>query len=465
MKHMFWKLYLCFFGILVMLSGIALYHVNNTLTEYELAQPEQIVEQQLLKLQDAVKNNCLDTILTFPEIEQAAYDKKITVYEDYQKYLSSVSEFTYKVKTGTFSETGQIYQIFADGDPIALLELESVREEKKLAILKVVDWQIKSFIPLMTITTYDYTVDVPTGFKVLVNNQELTPTKVNDDTDFYQLPTLYHEPEFEIYDAYGCKAAFDITENHVTPVIHTYHLSLPKSYQLQLNDIVLSGVENKDNITYTIITAKDSLQIVDSYKHSMTYTGVEDIYANTYEVSIPNNFELFIDDNNPNNFLERQTEIQKYQYCKEYATMPMQNEYVFENSLIVPKITIYDNLGNLVDCSFTNNRIEITEQSYLSDLPVSIDMEVDVLDVAKTWSLFMTDDLSGGNNGFNTIKNYLIKDSYMYNVAYKWATGVDITFTSAHRTSDNYFTDEKVFNFVQYSDELFSCDISFVKHM
>ena len=77
----------------------------------------------------------------------------------------------------------------------------------------------------------------------------------------------------------------------------------------------------------------------------------------------------------------------------------------------------------------------------------------------------MTDDLEGSNKGFDTIKKYLIKDSYMYNVAYKWATGIDITLTSAHRTSDNYFKNEKVSNFVKYSDNLFSCDISFVKYM
>lgn len=53
----------------------------------------------------------------------------------------------------------------------------------------------------------------------------------------------------------------------------------------------------------------------------------------------------------------------------------------------------------------------------------------------------------------------------MYNVAYKWATGIDITFTSAHRTEDNYFTDENVTNYIKYSNDLFSCDISFVKHM
>jgi hypothetical protein len=50
-------------------------------------------------------------------------------------------------------------------------------------------------------------------------------------------------------------------------------------------------------------------------------------------------------------------------------------------------------------------------------------------------------------------------------VAYKWATGIDITLTSAHNTEDNYFKNETITNFIKYNDNMFSCDISFIKYM
>ena len=63
------------------------------------------------------------------------------------------------------------------------------------------------------------------------------------------------------------------------------------------------------------------------------------------------------------------------------------------------------------------------------------------------------------------MKEYLIEDSYLYEVAYRWAQGIDITYTADHILEDPPFTEEKVSNYVDYGNNLFSCDISFVKHM
>lgn len=77
----------------------------------------------------------------------------------------------------------------------------------------------------------------------------------------------------------------------------------------------------------------------------------------------------------------------------------------------------------------------------------------------------MTNDLQGSQKGFGTIKKYLIPDSYLYNVAYKWVTNVDITFVSSHVLDNPPFSGEQVTNYVDYGNHLFSCDISFLKHM
>ena len=77
----------------------------------------------------------------------------------------------------------------------------------------------------------------------------------------------------------------------------------------------------------------------------------------------------------------------------------------------------------------------------------------------------MTDDLGGKTHGFYTMEKNLIANSYMHEVAWEWATGVDITFTSPHTLAKNPFTTAEATNFVAYSDTCFSCDILLEKPM
>ena len=53
----------------------------------------------------------------------------------------------------------------------------------------------------------------------------------------------------------------------------------------------------------------------------------------------------------------------------------------------------------------------------------------------------------------------------MQGVAYKWATGIDITFTSTHTLANTPFIDNEVSDFVSYGDNCFSVRIKFTKHM
>ena len=86
-----------------------------------------------------------------------------------------------------------------------------------------------------------------------------------------------------------------------------------------------------------------------------------------------------------------------------------------------------------------------------------------VLDFAKKWSLFLTNDLSGGRHGFDILSTNLIKDSYMWKMAYAWATNIDITFTSSHTVQS--FTNETISNFIIYNNNAFSCDVYLEKNM
>ena len=53
----------------------------------------------------------------------------------------------------------------------------------------------------------------------------------------------------------------------------------------------------------------------------------------------------------------------------------------------------------------------------------------------------------------------------MYKRIYDWAHGIDITFTSRHTLKNPTFTNEKLSNFVIYSDKAFSVDVTLEKNM
>ena len=85
--------------------------------------------------------------------------------------------------------------------------------------------------------------------------------------------------------------------------------------------------------------------------------------------------------------------------------------------------------------------------------------------MAKMWSNFTTKDLTGGKYGLDTIRKYLIKDSYYWNMATAYAGGVDITFVSAHTLKADSFRNIKVTNYVSYGENCFSCHVYFDKAM
>lgn len=467
MKKVFWAMYIVLVIVLVWAGKQAVVYVNNILEDYEASQPEKLVEEQLVLLKEASESNTLEELIIFPEIELAEYDNTVVDFKEYKTKLANAAEFTYQIKTGTFSETGQIYQILADEEPVAVMELESTHEEVQLAILKMMDWQVKSITPLLTLVNYEYTITAPKDFPVFVNGYELKnpETTQEDGTVTYSLEKLYSEPEIAIYDTFGHPAHFDIVDNHVTPVVNTYSLSLPHSFSVYLGDTKLDGIKNGEETAYSVTTAYEALKITDIYGNSMNYTGKENIYAYDYEFSAPDNYTVLLNGNDLSEYIVAQTDIKAYQYCEEYTTMPKINHYQLNNSMVELQFDVYDNLGQKVEYVMQNGKFEINKQAGLPEVPAELAEEIDVMKIAKTWSYFMTRDLEGTNHGFNTIKKYLIKDSYLYNVAYKWATGIDITLTSDHKTENNYFENENITNVIIYGDNVFSCDISFVKYM
>ena len=350
---------------------------------------------------------------------------------------------------------------------VAVLTLESIKEEVRLAILTINEWQVKSVTPVITLTNYAYTIDVPKGFCVIINGMELSGSQEAQRAGWetYVTETLYSEPEIKIYDAYGKEALYDIVDNHVKPIVHTYSLKLPKGFSVSAGGYEQMGTAVGEEVQYSITTLHETLELTDPYGNCIEYKGGDNIYTYDYAVTIPDNFRISVNGTSAEKYKISAKANKKYQYAAEYAAMPEIVTYEFKKAFSAPEIEIYDNLNQNVECTFANYTFERTEQTGLDTVPEKIAAQVDALEIAKTWSNFLTRDLEGSKNGFGTVKQLFITDSYYYNVAYEYATGIDISFMFGHVLENPPYTEEKVSNFVSYGENMFSCDVHFIKHM
>ena len=152
-----------------------------------------------------------------------------------------------------------------------------------------------------------------------------------------------------------------------------------------------------------------------------------------------------------------------------YVDIPYLISYKITGLIKEPEVKIEDESGKSVECDkegstyiagLKREKIENKDEAMKK-----IKGDVDIERIAKDWSLYLTDDLDGKLHGFYNISTYMIKDSYMYKYAYKWATNVDITFVSSHILDNPTFTDVELKNFIIYSEDAFSCEIYLQKNL
>lgn len=155
--------------------------------------------------------------------------------------------------------------------------------------------------------------------------------------------------------------------------------------------------------------------------------------------------------------------LEEFQYVAEYVKVPELVTYSVEGLVAEPQIRIRDLSGAevefqtkdgrvIADCSFRSNT---TGEEYQD--------QIDVLHVAKLWSSFLTRDLDGPRYGIGKLLPCLVKDSYLYQMAEKYARSVDITFVSSHSLEG--FTKERVSDYIKYGEDCFSCEVYFEKNM
>lgn len=264
---------------------------------------------------------------------------------------------------------------------------------------------------------------------------------------------------------------FPMTDWEITKVCaaeYEFNLSLPASMKLFAGDKALEGEISGGKIKYNVKTkSAAALTVADSFGNTAEYDGISKIDITEYVVQIPSNFAITSADGSqkiPVNTADLK-DNPSYKYVSQYTDMPKKATYKLGLFSDKADFVITDNLGQNVEYTMNGHSVVIEDQASLPAIPADISDAETVLGHARTWSLFMTDDVGGALHGYNKVKSFLLPDSYLEGVAYEWATGVDITFTSVHRLDNPPFSKESVSNFVKYSDNCFSVDVSLEKMM
>ena len=183
---------------------------------------------------------------------------------------------------------------------------------------------------------------------------------------------------------------------------------------------------------------------------------------NSVCVTVPNSYSVYVND------VLLGTEEQKGEAVKaidvdlvaEYVTIPTLVTYEVKGLLNAPTLKVVDANGNNVDLSafsdYSNVEIGYTEGEMDAELLAYVSQ------AAKDYSDFFTKDLPGCATSTKGIEKYFPADSMYIKLAENYRLN-DMWMYSAHggREFRNFVVDD----YTVYSDDLFTCTISFTKRV
>ncbi len=469
-KAIFRIIYGILLAALVLLTDQAVVYVQGSIDDYEASQPEHVVNAVLEEFETAVKSGRCTDVITYPDIEISPYEgDPDSVFAEYNGKITNVSEWTWKILSGSYSETGQVYGFYGDGELLAKLLLKCNDSRIIMEILTANSWEKDKILPVITLTKYKEYIDIPAGFTAKLNGRTVDRTSKGVEITekngrvIYGIDNLYELKEVQVYDSFGRECPC-VTENgYCTAKTYGYNLILPEFYSLYDGEHKLTGVSEAGGIHYEGVSSEDHLIIGDVYGNKVEYRSGDVIEAMDVAFVLPDNFKVEWNGNDFEKYVTERKPIQKYADYTDFAKMPVLLRYEMKGLLKLPELEITDNFGQRAEYEFKGNYFEITEQATLAEVPENVIAQADPMSSVKMWSLFLSDDIGGSRHGFTSLRKYLVPGTDFYEYAEKFADSIDITFVSNH--SSTKFVEERVSNYIRYAENLFSCDIYLNKEM
>ncbi len=469
----FEKAYIIFISVCIALSVIFLFYVGIVVTDYDKAQPERTVEKQIQWLSDIAKDGTLAEELDFKELcinrfEENDADKLL---QSYTRKLSS-GGLTYDFRAADSSDLSKVYTILADEKPVGRLTLSGENTRTSLFFFTMADWSVEEFIPYPVETVYDLELYCPEEVSVSVNGVKPTEAELAEggEVPVYKLSGLLAEPRIVYTRPDGTVINYTTEGNTVKPAVYEYVFRVPNGIRVELNNTVISGKNEADSTLYTIREmTKPDVVLSDKCGGTVRYDGstpADELYTR-HSVVVPQDFSVSVNGVSADSITEAWNSAHpdaEALYAQSGVTLPDMKTYEFALLSDSAEAEVTDNMGKVTRHTLTKEGgLWLNGSVGSSEIPPDIAAEIDVMEAAKCWSKFMTDDLGGANHGLAEVREYLLRTSAYYDYAEEWATGVDISFTSAH--SLDGFANERISNVTVYSDSCFSCNIYFEKNM
>ena len=466
----FKKIYLIFLSACILLSAIFLIYVGIVVKDFDKSQPEHLVKQHMEWIDSCAKDGTLADEL---ELEKHCTNRYENNDADYyiKSYLEKVNsgEITYEYIAAESNDLSKKYNILSGQTTIGTLSLSGKNSRSRLFFFNMADWSIDDFTPAPADTVYNLQLYVPEGTEVFINGVKPTAEELDtsDSVPVYNVKGLLHEPVIEYKSSNGKALRFTGEKNVIKPAVYDYELIIPSGISVSVNGQTISGEASADNkMVYTILEMnKPTVTFTDAFGKSKEYNGEGAPEFFTCNVAVPENYTLTIEGKDADSVFKPTVAAHPDSaVLLEQAGVNLPNQKTYAVSAIDEgvKAVVADDKGNKKEYTLNTSKLELNSLGN-DTIPEEIASQIDIMEVAKNWSKFMTDDLPGETHGLYTVRKYFIKDSDYYRYAYQWATGIDITFTSVH-TLDS-FTNEKISNFTQYNDKCFSCEVYFEKNM
>ncbi len=466
-KVIFRTIYGILLAAIILFADFAVDYVQANINEYEASQPYHVVEAALEGFKEAIKNGTEDQMITYPEIKISPYETDI--FAEYKKKLENVSEWSWKILSGSYSETEQIYGFYGDGELLAKLQLKCDDSRIVMEILTSNTWSAGKIAPVVTLKKYTQCIDIPANFMAKLDGRDVTKTsdgvtwEEKNGNVVYTIDDLYNLKQVRVFDQYGNECGTSSENGYVTARYNTFNLLLPTDFVVSDRGKLLKGYPENGSVHYEYATLSDSLLIKDGYGHSMEYRNGDEVTVSDVAFKVPDCFTVKWGDRDMEEFVVSRESNEAYADYERFAEIPQIVSYRICGLLKLPEIEITDNFNRKVDYEYEHNYFEIKKLYALDTVPAEVIEAVDPLSIVKQYSLFLTNDLQGDSHGFDVLKENLIEGTDLYENSYKFATGKDIKWMDEHDYTK--FIEENISNYIMYDEKMFSCDIYLKKEI
>ncbi|MBE5867611.1 MAG: hypothetical protein E7293_01420 [Lachnospiraceae bacterium] len=186
-----------------------------------------------------------------------------------------------------------------------------------------------------------------------------------------------------------------------------------------------------------------------------------EVPQNSITVCIPDTYTLTVNGipADQRELTGREWDMEQFQYSAEYVTVPKLVEYRITDLFDTPEVEIRDAYGNNMAYTEENGVIQVSD---FASMQMDAELADYVLQNAIDYSNFFSRDLEGCRASVEPISHMFPENSYYLELADNYRKHDMWMYSSHHAPA---FSNEKVSDYVRYSEDLFSCSVYFEKNM